>query len=187
MLKKIFSILIIAILAMSGIGAAAAAAGSFSEDHIIERYARGNYDDLFVSDLAVNYHIGNENYTSEFSLGRDVNIFSFCYMKEKTYSFDIDNSFRVNCYQSITNCLGDDAEGALDTKINILKSDLVVDSVKYKFYCDRSKGTGIHRVAKTPYISLPTKNIKVTTEWACCDYDKVFIKDAENINIMSFE
>jgi hypothetical protein len=188
MFKKflsIFSILIIAILAMGGIGAAAA--GFFSDDHIIERDARGNFDDLFVSDLAVNYHIGNENYTTEFSLGRDVNIFSFCYMKEKTYSFDVNNSFRVNCYQSITNCLGAEAEGALDTEINILKSDLVVDSVKYQFYCDRSNGWGNHKISKSGWLSLPD-TVKIETifhsswiEDKTYGLDYVLIKDGVRI------
>jgi hypothetical protein len=184
--KKVMSIILILMLAVSSMGTINAL--SIHDKITIDRGAYGNYDELYVSGIKVNYHSGDQVYEDIFTFSHIVDIFdgNSNYQSVSLNPENSQNKFTGNYYMMMQNCAGKDADGYIETSLNSaeLNPNFVFDNIQYKFFCDRSNGYGPDQTEDSEWLTLPNK-ILVRTVYQT-GYDKVRIQKEDYSIIKEF-
>jgi hypothetical protein len=186
MFKKVMSIILILMLAVSSMGTINAL--SIHDKITIDRSARAYYDELYVSGIKVNYHNGDQKYSDIFTFPHKVDIFD---SSSGDQSINLNPSkpqgkFTGNYYMMMQNCAGKDADGYIETSLNSveLNPNFVFDNIQYKFFCDRSNGYSQDLTDDSEWLTLPSK-ILVRTVYQT-GYDKVRIQKEDYSIIKEF-
>jgi hypothetical protein len=184
--KKVLGFILVLMLACSSIGSINAT--SFHDKVFIDRDAYGVYDDLYVSDIKVNYHNGDQLYEDIFTFLHDVDIF-YGSGGQQSVSLNPPNpehKFTGNYYMMMDNGIHDGGNGIIETSLNSveLKPNFVFDNIEYKFYCKRSRGYGKDKKEYSDWLTLPSKILVRTTYHT--GYDDVKIQREDYSMIKEF-